>query len=119
MGNVHMNAQCTFSIHAAKHADDGFLAESLQRHRVYACGGHPDGGSFQDELTTYNKFAGSDQVKGTDPPLLIGCLLRQQGIRLRQTPPRRQRAQFPRLGVAGADPLASSHPLWVRRVVVF
>ncbi|KAK0755087.1 hypothetical protein B0T18DRAFT_386854 [Schizothecium vesticola] len=61
MGNVYMNAQCTFSAHAAKHADDGFLAESLQRQHVYACGGHPDGGSFQDEVTTYNKSADSDQ----------------------------------------------------------
>lgn len=34
MGDVYMNAHCTFSTHAAKHADDGFLAESLQRERV-------------------------------------------------------------------------------------
>lgn len=67
MGDVYMNAHCTFSTHAAKHADDGFLAESLQRERVYACGGHVDGEPFQDEMTAYNKFV--DFPKDTDPPL--------------------------------------------------
>jgi hypothetical protein len=65
MGDVYMNAHCTFSTHAADHADDGFLAESLQRQRVFACGGHPDGGSFRDEVTAYNEFV--ESPKATNP----------------------------------------------------
>lgn len=77
MGDVYMNAYCTFSTHAAKHADDGFLAESLQRERVYACGGHADGEPFQDEMTAYNKFV--DSAEDTDPPFASDAFFVSKG----------------------------------------
>lgn len=77
MGDVYMNAHCTFSTHAAKHADDGFLAETLQRERVYACGGHADGELFQDEMTAYNKFV--DSPEDTDPPFASDAFFVSKG----------------------------------------
>lgn len=77
MGDVYINAHCTFSTHAAKHADDGFLAESLQRERVYACGGHVDGEPFQDEMTAYNKFV--DSPEDTDPPFASDAFFVSKG----------------------------------------
>jgi hypothetical protein len=57
MGDVYMNAYCTIAAHAAKHADHGFLEESLQREKVIAVGGNLDGGSFEAEMAAYRAWA--------------------------------------------------------------
>jgi hypothetical protein len=57
MGDVYMNAYCTIAAHAAEHADHGFLEESLQREKVIAVGGHPNGEPFETEMEAYRSWA--------------------------------------------------------------
>jgi hypothetical protein len=57
MGDVYMNAYCTIAAHASRHADHGFLKESLQREKVIAVGGHPNGEPFEAEMAAYRAWS--------------------------------------------------------------
>ncbi len=71
MGDIYMNSAFVIAAHAARHADHGFLEQSLARPKVIPVGGRRDGGKYDAETAAYADFQGKltdnackgDQVK--------------------------------------------------------
>jgi Heterokaryon incompatibility protein (HET) len=69
MGEIYLNAYCTIAAHAAGHADDGFLEQSLNRAHAIPVGGNRDGELYEEETLAYEalKRQSVDEAKDASP----------------------------------------------------
>jgi hypothetical protein len=65
MGGVYMNSYFTIAAHAADHAGDGFLKQSLRRARTIPVGGSRNGGMYDKETAVY--AAWQQRQQANDP----------------------------------------------------